>query len=48
MDTQRAIKFAVEGIMEVIESAKNIELVFMTEGGKHETMSEEAVQAIVT
>ena len=34
--------------MEVIESAKNIELVFMTEGGKHETMSEEAVQAIVT
>ncbi len=48
MGSDKAIKLAVESIMEIIENAKSIELVYMTVGGKYETLSEDAIQAVIT
>ena len=47
LDNQQTIKLAVETLMEVVESAKNIEVFVVYPENKKEMLSPEAVEAVV-
>ena len=47
MDARASIKLAVETLMEVVESAKNIEICVMYPGNKSEMLDDETIDKYV-
>jgi len=47
MSNNEAIKLAVEALLEVVESSKNIEIVVMTGSKQHETLDDAVIDKFV-
>lgn len=47
MNTNQTIKLAVEALLEVVESSKNIEICVMTGAKKFETLDDETIDKFV-
>jgi len=47
LNPDQTLKLAVEGLMEVVESAKNMEIAVLFPGKKYELLEEAKIEAIV-